>query len=609
MSDHSNSSDPEESELSRLNRWTGAPSTWQGIAAQERELAASLDALRDRDLGVHLYNAHALKKRAVSGVRQEDEDAAEPFVPPKSWTAWPLPSDDVPREEEPITGEDPNEAYTFRRSEKERASGVLEDVLLGISLKSAKKKFEAREWASEDEKDVEDEDGNEDGLVAPPEEEHGGENGEPFIKEQTPEKPLLHPVVSADDERSREILQPTIRHTISRLDDVLMALHHARKTCRRYSSVSAPNTGDEEESSDEEDEEGSAKRSKGRPKKFENLTHRSRPEEVEQDVNMSAEILRAKKPGRGRKPKQYPRHAGETDQQYLVRIARLQKKPIPIFSSEETVTPPIVAKPPKKAPVPKIPAARKSPARSPPPHKDQILPKEADKRSQRNLALRDWSEVLGSAALVGFPPDVIARATQRCANIFGESMTMRTMIEAPFGDENPDTLTTYQPEAIPDFESSLPESDSDNSEESEQEHRFVKQAKPLGNAPNKEVCYCPIKDCPRQVRGFSSLQDMRAHLRRGHKMSKEDIAEFEVPSDEEMDGAVHVDGFLRMEKRTLRGRDRGKRKRRRGQSETGNREDEDKRSLSEESGSDKAIDGQAIVRENGGDTGSDDEDS
>lgn len=68
MSDHSNSSDPEESELSRLNRWTGAPSTWQGIAAQERELAASLDALRDRDLGVHLYNAHALKKRAISGV-------------------------------------------------------------------------------------------------------------------------------------------------------------------------------------------------------------------------------------------------------------------------------------------------------------------------------------------------------------------------------------------------------------------------------------------------------------------------------------------------------------------------------------------------------------
>ncbi|TVY36126.1 hypothetical protein LOCC1_G007564 [Lachnellula occidentalis] len=609
MSDHSNSSDPEEPDLSRPNRWTGAPSTWQDLTAQERGLAASLDALRDRDLSVHLYNAHALKKRAAFGVRQEDEDAAEPFVPPKTWTAWPLPPDNVPREGEPIGGEDDSdEVYTLRRREKARASGELEDVLLGISLKSAKERFEGREWASEEEKDVDDED--EDGLVAPPEEDNGGEHGDPIIKEQTPEKTFLRPVVSADDERSREILRPTIRHTLSKLDDVLMALHHARKTCRRYSSVSAPNTGDEE-SSGEEDEEDSAKRPVGRPKKFENLTDRSRPEEVDQDDNLSAEMLRAKKPGRGRKPKQYPRHAEETDHQYLIRIARLQKKPIPKFSSEETGAPSIVAKPPKKAPVPKLSAAPKSPARSPSSRNDRIPPKETDRRVQRNLGLRDWSEVLGSAALVGFSPDVIARATQRCANLFGESMTMRTMIEAPFGNENPDTLTTYQPEAIPDFESSLSESDSsDNSEESGREHHFVKQTKPRGNAPKKEVCFCPIKDCPRQVRGFSSMQDMRAHLKRGHHMSNEDIAEFEVPSDEEMDGAVHVDGFLKVEKRTLRGRDRGKRKRRRGQSGAGNRNDEDEEgSTSEEPGSNKAGDGQAIVREDGGNTGSDNEDS
>ncbi|TVY44187.1 hypothetical protein LSUB1_G003146 [Lachnellula subtilissima] len=601
MSDHSNSSDLEEPETSRPNRWTGAPSTWQSLTAQERGLAASLDALRDRDLSVHLYNAHALKKRAAEGVRQDDEDAAEPFVPPKSWTAWPLPPDTVPKEGEPIGREDSDEVYTFQRREKERASGVLEDVLLGISLKSAKERFEGREWASEEERDVDDEDV--DGLLAHPEEEHGGDDGDPILKGQTPEKTFLHPVVSADDERSREVLRPTIRHTLSKLDDVLMALHHARKTCRRYSSVSAPNTGDESSGEEnEEKEEGLAKRPKGRPKKFDNLTHRSRPEDLEQEAKMRVEILRAKKPGRGRKPKQYPRHAGETDHEYLVRIARLQKKPIPIFSFEETGTPSIVAKPPKKAPVPKFSTAQKSPARPPSALKDRIPPKDADRRAQRNLGLRDWSEVLGSAALVGFPPDVIARATQRCANLFGESMTMRTMVETPFGGANPDTLTKYQPEAIPDFESSLSESESsDNSEESDLEHRSLKQTKPRGNAPKKEVCYCPIKDCPRQVRGFSSMQDMRAHLMRGHNMSKEDIAEFEVPSDEEMDGAVHVDRFLGMEKRILRGRDRGKRKRSRGQSGTGNQEDEDP-------GSDKASGGQATVREDGGNTDNDNED-
>ena len=51
----------------RANRWPDAPSTWLSVTAQERGLASSLDALRDRDLSVHLYNAFALRKRAVDG--------------------------------------------------------------------------------------------------------------------------------------------------------------------------------------------------------------------------------------------------------------------------------------------------------------------------------------------------------------------------------------------------------------------------------------------------------------------------------------------------------------------------------------------------------------
>jgi hypothetical protein len=483
-------------------------------------------------------------------------------VPPKSWTAWPLPPDKVPREVEQVGEEDPDEAFTFKRREREQPSGVLEDILLGISLKSAKERFEGREWASEEENDIETDVDDKDGLVGPPEEENGDE--EPVIKEQTPEKVYLHPVVSADDERSREILRPTIRHTLSKLDDVLMALHHARKTCRRYSSQSAPDTNDEKDSASEEEEEGStAKRPKGRPSKFENLAHRSRPDEAELEPNtMSAKILRAKKPGRGRKPKQYPRLDGESDQQYLVRIARLQKKPIPIFTSDATAAP----KSPARALTPRTSIAPKSPAKSSSPRKNRAPPEDADKKYRRRLGLRDWSEVLGAAALVGFPPDIIARATQRCANLFGESMTMRTMVETPFGDESADTLTTYQPEEIPDCESESEHSESSagDSDEDEQKRRDgFRQSKPLGYAPKIEVCFCPIKDCPRQVRGFSSTEKMRAHLKRGHRMRKEEIAEFDVASDEEMYGAVHVDGFLRLEKRAMRGHDKQARKRRR----------------------------------------------
>jgi hypothetical protein len=86
----------------RPNRWTGNPSTWQSLTEQERGLATSLDQIRNQDLSIHLYNAHALKKRALSKSQrprdnrgqsndthdEEDpdgdtEDKGEGWVPPK----------------------------------------------------------------------------------------------------------------------------------------------------------------------------------------------------------------------------------------------------------------------------------------------------------------------------------------------------------------------------------------------------------------------------------------------------------------------------------------------------------------------------------------------
>ncbi|KAF4636265.1 hypothetical protein G7Y89_g1821 [Cudoniella acicularis] len=571
----------EEPETSRPNRWTGAPSTWQSLTAQERGLAASLDELRNRDLSVHLYNAHALKKRAarlqskasqgikllILEIKVEnpiEEDADEPFVPPKSWTAWPLPLDEVPREGEPFDEDEPEEGYTFKRREVERPSRELEEILTGLSLKFAKETFEEREWASGDEQDIEDmedvegtqmENGNNDG-----EEELDERDAELPRKDQS-EVPLirnfLKPVVSADDERARELLQPTVRHTISKLDEVLMALHHARKTCRRYSSLSEPDTEDERQivypiQGSSEAENSLA----GNPRRFENLTHRAKPNGNEDDENIDEQdILRPKKPGRGRKPKQYLRFDGETERDYHVRVARLQKKPAPAFAFSE-----------------KSKSLEKPRSRSratPTPRRNRVPSEEAAESHQKRLGLRDWSEVLGSAALVGFPPDVIERVTQRCANLFGEGISMRTMVEAPFSNENADVLKIYQPEEIPDLG---PESDSSASasKDSVQESsKKVKWMKPLGYAPQNEVCFCPVKDCPRQHRGFSNRRRLILHLERAHRLTKKEIAEFEIPSDEEMDGAVHVDGFLRPEKRHWGGIQSEQGKRRRVEDEGG----------------------------------------
>lgn len=55
------SEESSDSDIERSNRWAGASSTWQSLTAQERGLAASLDQIRDGDLSLHLYNAHALK--------------------------------------------------------------------------------------------------------------------------------------------------------------------------------------------------------------------------------------------------------------------------------------------------------------------------------------------------------------------------------------------------------------------------------------------------------------------------------------------------------------------------------------------------------------------
>lgn len=68
--DSNASEDTDDSDSLRPNRWQGAPSTWTTLTAQERGLAASLDQIRNADLSIHLYNAHALKRRA----REYEED-------------------------------------------------------------------------------------------------------------------------------------------------------------------------------------------------------------------------------------------------------------------------------------------------------------------------------------------------------------------------------------------------------------------------------------------------------------------------------------------------------------------------------------------------------
>lgn len=583
---NSDSEDSLEPQTSRPNRWQGPASTWRDITKDERGLAATLDTLRDQNLSIHLFNAHSLKRKASefeeaesSGQEVSQLQDTRRFVPPKVWTAWPLPPDDVPRTGEEIGEEDELEIYTLKKWEKVWPSRELEEVLTAVTMKQAKEIFLGREAEGEprDKKLVHEESE----IAIPIEEEeefdyNSEESGDPsptsgqetekrrsesstssqaeLETKSLPENsiklpnPIYEPVISTDDDRSSQLLRPSIRHTLSKLDDVLIALHHARNTCHRYSRSDA-GTDDESRAMSVASiaSEDGIKRPVGRPRKLQPV--RNEPDEPEPPSPTPSQLFRTKKTNIGRPQKVYPRLEGETQQEYLVRIARLQKKPLPSFA------PPLEtrSRSPSREPR-KVPAYR-------------ATEEELFVSRNKKLGLRDWSEVMGAAALAGFDSGVIERATQRCAVLFGESMSMRTIVEAPFA-ESKDITTVYQPELIPDFDE---ESSSDNSPSSidrevddpEIEKEEIPQQKSKVRADPR--C-CPFRACPRYKTPFRDNYSLQRHLKGVHKTTEPDdfpMEDVDIPSDEEMDGGVHVDGFLRPLKVSFRKSTRSQKKRKR----------------------------------------------
>ncbi|PVH83999.1 hypothetical protein DL98DRAFT_454084 [Cadophora sp. DSE1049] len=573
--DSQSSSEIENDNLNtRPNRWTGPPTSWQTLTEAERGLAVSLDTIRNGDLSIHLFNAHALKRRArefedPQGGRKfvndfpgvPEEDLA--FKPPKGWTAWPLPPEDVPRSGEQIGPPKPFEEYTFKAEEDGAPSRELEDMLMGVTLKFAKQRFESRQEAEEEiyiDKKKNKGKGKakailDDEIDSSASEYHDSSNNdEPVIKEaskSTQPKIRMKPVVSADDERSRDLLRPSIRHTLFKLDELLMALHHARKTCHRYSHSEAGTTDDESvaDTTFSEQAQGSpSKRPVGRPRKFADLPTRAKADiDPEPQKLDQADLLRTKTTHLGRPKKVYERLEGEAQEDYLVRIARLQKKPLPTFA------PPAEVKPPKS------PSPRRGRERSRSAPTKRATSEELRDSRRRRLELRDWSEALGVAGLVGFEPDVLDRAARRCAALFGEGMVMTRMAEVPFAErEGKDEVVRYEPELIPDLDENLLElsSSDDGSISDSDSPPDIKPGVRTTSNPSRQAVFCPIQTCPRRVQGFRDMAAVRRHLEKGHKIQKEEVENYILPSDEEMEGAVHIDGFLKPVKgfRAPRGR-------------------------------------------------------
>lgn len=230
-----------DSRRTHPNKYEGPPSTWRTWTAPERDLAASLDQLAAKDLSIHLYNALMLKKAhgtrdqsrvierpdAEGGVPDEFDD----WVPPKVWTAWPLPPESVPREDDEGRWEDGTSLPKDCSVKGVGSSELLGEMLVAQIMRRARKQFDDRE--------SEDQDSEASGVRSMK------CASDPPSKENTNDNALeMKPVVMADDERASQILQPTIRHVLTKVDNLLMGLHHARTSYLTIENATSDSGGD-----------------------------------------------------------------------------------------------------------------------------------------------------------------------------------------------------------------------------------------------------------------------------------------------------------------------------------------------------------------------------
>ncbi|KAM0329373.1 hypothetical protein ACHAQA_004679 [Verticillium albo-atrum] len=419
----------------RPNRWRGALSTWRHMTQEERLLHQNMEQVRNQDLAVHLFNA-AMLRHPPEGSHDVLPEGARlgDWRPPQAWTAWPLAVEAMPQEQLLKETHDSHDAFTLRMREKMLPSRVLEEEVSASMLRIAKERFRERrvgEGASPtqegiDEEDESSDDESEDSYslesdVASPmksqsganeteegessddstdEDEHAGADEatqtSPHAAASAPtQKKQYIPVVSADDDLSYELLRPSTRHILSKLDATLTTLHNAR-----MAGVAARDQTDDSASD-----------------------RSSAISDAETDTSGPplARTPKSKQTKKRPAPASSPSSSDDADNE---------------SASEGT---------PRGRPAPqrrRRASKRTLSASSRESDSDAARAYRLWRENRLNRwGLRDWRDVLGAAALAGFDSDVVARAAQRCADLFGQSMELKTMIEGQEGY----VTTTCQP--------------------------------------------------------------------------------------------------------------------------------------------------------------------
>lgn len=500
----------------------------------------------------------------------------EGWAPQKSWTAWPMREDVVPAEDfmsHRADDGDEDDAFVFRSRKQEMPSTGLEEELSATMLRIAKERFRRRDLRASPAAEEEEEEPSSPQAIKPSiesgdelpvrikvsssQDESDGGGGAPLDsrgrKRQRRDSPTFLPVISADDDISYELLRPAARNIIGNLDAALTILHNVRAAGLNRLSDPSGSDGEKSASGDAAAAAAAARRGKReRPGR-----ERSRPTRRRRPVPLRER--RAGRPRRAHAPRD-----GETEQEMRVRVAREQKKRIPVFSDDdegESTGP--EAKPRR----PRSGRRRSSRGKSVPRSGRSADGRGEDWHREKKLAnwgLRDWRDVVGAAALAGFSPTVVARATQRCANLFHQQMEIRTLVEEQAGPASGDREETarYIP-GNPVVSSSDEETDATEEMDRVRAASRHSSVKPGAASSSEEefgqrrarrgsvvstvaLSFCHRRGCPRAVDGFGRRDNLVRHLWLVHgERDPAAAAARDEDSADEMDGAVHVDGFLK----------------------------------------------------------------
>ncbi|USP82421.1 hypothetical protein yc1106_09695 [Curvularia clavata] len=463
----------EEEEAQRPNRFKEAPKRWRNYTEADRQIVESLDQIQNSDLSAHLYNAHAMRRRVQRPVHEFAEieiwhnknDWLKSGEDLKYTDAAGIKQEDIVPPNEWIAWPVPPTELFRRRENLDNGleSDQADDYTLGNVNKQEAGEELREELLAAFLRIAKDRWNTRDASSSAPDTESDSHTDV-----------LSKPVILADDARARQILQPSIQSMMTKLDDLSSAIYRTRHDAFGLGDSDDPSMG---------------------------------------DFTLGAES--------GRSASRLPSRAASRATSKTPSRAPSRAAPRATSKTASRAKSKAASKTSSRAPSRKV-MSRNSNIR--PSSRASNSSTSTIQGGESGEALMDWSEVLGLAAVKGWDPGAIARTAQRCATLFGESMSFVPLTESMASKPIPEPVW-YRP-STKTAPSLLSTTDT------------LTPKRPLFQFGTLN---CPRSDCEDYTRTFASTLLVIEHCTSVHGY---DPRTNDSENEARMAGGVHIDGFL-----------------------------------------------------------------